>query len=373
MDVLQLNSKIYFGDDPLNRLRELEFKKFFIVTDPYMVKSGGIEHVINHLPAGAEYLVYSDVTPDPSINTVTRGAVEMVKFGADCIIALGGGSAIDVSKAMAFVEKQVTNKPHITYLIAIPTTSGTGSEATAFAVIRDRAKGTKYPLVNDELLPKEAILDVRFVETVPPNVTADTGMDVLTHAIESYVSTVHSLCYEAFAEKAIRLVCANLYQAYENPTNKQARLAMHVASCLAGVAFNHTSLGITHSIAHQIGATFKISHGRANALLLPYIIEFNAANSKEAFDRYYQIAVMQGITVSASDPSMAVALLIEEIRKLMRKMNMPMSLSECGVSWESFKEHLPVICEHAISDTCTATNPVPVTEANIEQILLKAF
>lgn len=373
MDVLQLNSKIYFGNDPLNRLRELDFKKIFIVTDPYMVKSGGVEHVINHLPSGAEYLVYSDVTPDPSINTVTRGAVEMVKFGADCVIALGGGSAIDVSKAMAFVEKQVSNKPEICYLIAIPTTSGTGSEATAFAVIKDRKKGIKYPLVNDELLPKEAILDVRFVETVPPNVTADTGMDVLTHAIESYVSTVHSLCYEAFAEKAIRLTCSNLYHAYENPTNKQARTAMHVASCLAGVAFNHTSLGITHSIAHQIGTTFKVSHGRSNAIMLPFVIEFNAANSKEAFDRYYQIAVMQGIAASASDPAMAVALLIEEIRKLMRKMNMPMSLSECGVSWESFKEHLPTLCENAVNDACTATNPVPVTVANIEQILLKAF
>ena len=371
MHKCQSHTAIYFGDDPLARLSQLKFKRYFIVTDPFMVKSGAADTLIRRLPAGCEHAVFSHVTPDPPTDLVAEGAVQLCRFGADCLIALGGGSAIDAAKAIGYVEKHVSKRERMIYFIAVPTTSGTGSEVTSFAVITDHEQDVKHTIISEEILPREAILDVDFVKTVPPQTTADTGMDVLTHAVESYVSPMSGTYAEALAEKAVRLVFSDLLTAYHSPDDTRARAHMHAASNLAGFAFDYTSLGINHGIAHAVGGVFHIPHGRCNAVLLPHVIAYNAKNSQFAFDRYTALSRM--LELGAASDYQTLKNFCNAIHALMLKMNMPTTLRACGVSEAEFREHLPSIVENALADRCTATNPVEMTADGVREILERAF
>ncbi|WP_195575402.1 1-propanol dehydrogenase PduQ [Paenibacillus sp. 1001270B_150601_E10] len=378
MDKLSIKTDLYMGQGAMDRLTEWKNKRIFIVTDPFMVKSGMINLVFDRLHESNEQYIFSNIVPDPPVEVVTEGVQALASFQADMILAIGGGSAIDAAKAMKLFAGKLLDQSDLPF-IAIPTTSGTGSEVTSFSVISDKQKNIKYPLVSDEMLPQEAILDPELVKSVPDFITADTGMDVLTHAIEAYVSTKANDISDALAEKAIKMVFAYLPRAYKNGNDLEAREKMHNASCLAGLAFNITSLGLNHGIAHVAGAKFKIAHGRMNALLLPYVIAFNAdykpgygkdgCNATAA--RYAEIAKSLGLT--APNAKSGVRSLIQAIKQLQKELNMPKTLKECGVELALLEEMRSSIAEGALLDGCTATNPRVPTAGDVAEILNKMF
>ncbi|MBU5308140.1 iron-containing alcohol dehydrogenase [Clostridioides mangenotii] len=374
MHNFELKTSIKFGLGSLNALKEIRDKNVLIITDPFMIESGSIKKITENLEK-TTFEIFSDIVPDPPIETIVKGVEYFNKTNPDVIVAVGGGSAIDAAKAILDFSKKILSKENVEF-IAIPTTSGTGSEVTSFAVITDKQKGVKYPLVSDELLPNIAILDPELVKTVPDFITADTGMDVLTHAIEAYVSTDADDFSDAFAEKAIKLVFKYLRRAYKNGDDIEAREKMHIASCLAGLAFNHASLGINHSIAHALGGKFKIPHGRANSLLLPHVIEYNAdikANEDGEYSRaaqkYYEIAKLIGL--NSTNVRVGVRRLINEIKYLQSDMKMVTKLSDCSVSTNELHEYEDEIALSAINDTCTNTNPKVPTQKDIINILDK--
>lgn len=374
MKSFQIKTKINFGQGALESLEKLEGKKVLLITDPFMVKSGLVNEPIKYLQK-SEYRVFSDIIPDPPIEVVTEGIQVFKEFMPDAVVALGGGSAIDSSKAIAYFSKKILNLEHV-QIIAIPTTSGTGSEATSFSVITDKQKGVKYPIISDELLPDVAILDPELVKSVPPNVTADTGMDVLTHGIEAYVSTQSHDCSDALAERAIKLVCEYLPKAYADGNDIKAREKMHNASCLAGIAFDKVSLGINHSIAHAIGAKFHISHGRANSLLLVHVIDYNSqidgyktTEFSETAKKYAEISSF--LKLNIFNEKVAVDSLKDAIIKLQKQLNMPLTLTECGIDPKEVEAMKDEIAELALNDNCTKTNPVKPTKEDIIKILEK--
>lgn len=374
MDNFKLKTHICFGKGALERLEIIGNKKVFIVTDPFMVSSGMIDKITEKLKS-AEVTVFSEIVPDPPIELVVRGIEEIQKAEPEVLIALGGGSSIDAAKAIMDFSKKVTKVKQMEF-IAIPTTSGTGSEVTSFAVITDKSKGTKYPLVSEELLPDVAILDPELVRSVPAKITADTGMDVITHALEAYVSTKATDFSDALAEKALMLAFKYLLKAYKDGSDMEAREKMHNASCLAGIAFDSVSLGLNHGIAHIIGGKFHVPHGRTNSILLPHVVEYNAdiegydnRNFSRAAEKYANISKL--LDLSSGNTRIAVKSLINEIKRLQKEMNMPTTLKACGVSVEEVEKNKEEIAKLALQDACTATNPKTPSELDVIEILKK--
>lgn len=368
----EIKTKISFGIGALESLKDITNKKIFIITDPFMIESKTIDKILINLE-GNDCNIFSEIVPDPPIEIVVKGMEKIKDYSPDIIIALGGGSAIDAAKAIMDFSKQIFKINEIEF-IAIPTTSGTGSEVTSFSVITDAQKGTKYPLVSADLIPNKAILDPELVKTVPNFITADTGMDVLTHAIEAYVSTDSNDFSDALAEKAIKLVHEYLIDAYKDGSNLEAREKMHNASCMAGLAFNQASLGLNHGIAHIVGAKFHIPHGRTNSILLPYVIEYNAnisgynnASYSDTAKKYAQIAKMLGL--ESSNVRLGVKNLVNEIKKMQKSMNMPMKLTDCKVNKVDVENLLPEIAQLALKDGCTKTNPRIPNDSGIIDIL----
>ncbi|MEW8961042.1 1-propanol dehydrogenase PduQ [Paraclostridium dentum] len=368
----EIKTKISCGIGALESLKDITNKKIFIITDPFMIESKTIYKILINLE-GNDCNIFSEIVPDPPIEIVVKGMEKIKDYSPDIIIALGGGSAIDAAKAIMDFSKQIFKINEIEF-IAIPTTSGTGSEVTSFSVITDAQKGTKYPLVSADLIPNKAILDPELVKTVPNFITADTGMDVLTHAIEAYVSTDSNDFSDALAEKAIKLVHEYLIDAYKDGSNLEAREKMHNASCMAGLAFNQASLGLNHGIAHIVGAKFHIPHGRTNSILLPYVIEYNAnisgynnASYSDTAKKYAQIAKMLGL--ESSNVRLGVKNLVNEIKKMQKSMNMPMKLTDCKVNKVDVENLLPEIAQLALKDGCTKTNPRIPNDSGIIDIL----
>lgn len=375
MKSFDIRTKIYFGDNSLDRLADLPYKRAFIITDPFVAKSGMLQMITYRLNDGyTEFEVFSDVVPDPPVEKIMVGVKAMLEYEPDCVIAIGGGSAIDSAKSIREFAVRATKKE--TALIAIPTTSGTGSEVTSFAVVSDPAKDVKYPLVSDSMLPTEAILDADLVKSVPANVTADTGMDVLTHAIEAYVSINNNEFSAALAEKAIEICGTFLLRSYLDNNDTHARKKMHVASCLAGLAFNSASLGLNHGIAHAVGAKFHIPHGRANAMLLPHVIEYNSGINKHSksqkeypkcVEKYVNVAKLLG--VNNFNEITTIRALVGWIQFMMKEMNIPISISQCGIEKTEYMNAVDSMAEKAIADACTATNPRVPTKAEVCLIL----
>ena len=409
MQWFKVPERIYFENDSIQYLEKMpDIKNAFIVTDPGMVKLGYVDKIEYYLRKRGESVrieVFSEVEPDPSIDTVKAGAKAMSIAEPDVIIALGGGSAIDAAKGMWLfyeypdvdfkglhlrfldIRKRAFKFPKMgrrAKFVAIPTTSGTGSEVTSFAVISDKRNNIKYPLADYELTPDVAIIDPQLVLSLPKTATADTGLDVLTHAIEAYVSVMASDYTDALALKACQLVFKYLPRAYKNGgEDLEAREKMHNASCIAGMAFTNAFLGVNHSIAHTIGGEFHITHGRANAVLLPHIVEYNSQLPTKmvswpkyktfiADKKYAEIARACGI-YSGDDTLTAVKSLISAIKELMRECDMPETFKECGIEKSVYMNKLSDIAERAFEDQCTTANPrLPLIE-EIEEILKKAY
>ena len=376
MDHFSIQTKIYFGDDVLDHLRELDCKKVLIVTDPFIVNSGLLDMIVHPLEsAKIDFKVFSDVVPDPPITKIVLGVRELLDYKPETLIAVGGGSAIDSSKAIREFAMTTENYPRIP-LIAIPTTSGTGSEVTSFAVITDPEKHVKYPLISNSLLPDEAILDAELVRSVPPSITADTGMDVFTHALEAFVSVNENEFSSALAEKAIQIVGSYLLRAYYDGNDMEARKKMHSASCLAGLAFNSAGLGLNHGMAHALGATFHIPHGRANALLLPHIIQFNSninehSKSQRSYpqvvERYSTIA--RNLGLNSYNEIMTVRSLANWVQFMLKELDLPLSISQIGkISKEDYFAAIPHMADEAFADNCTKNNPRKVTRANVVEL-----
>ena len=373
MDKFDLHTKILIGGDALRSMMQ-GMHRVFIVTDAFMAKSGRTAYLTEPIEqAGAEYRIYSEVGPDPDINMVTAGVSVIMEFQPDAVIAFGGGSPIDAAKAiMYFAARQAGLKD--CPFIAIPTTSGTGSEVSKFAVITDKERGIKYPLIDESLLPDYAVLDAELTQSVPAKVTADTGLDVLTHAIEAYVCNEANSFTDALAEKAIRLVYHNLLVAYREPGNLEARQAMHDASCMAGAAFSNAGLGLCHSMAHALGAQAHIPHGRANAILLPYVMSFNAGcetSLTETAKRYAEIAGLIGLE-TASVRQSAINL-IRTVRQFEKHMGVPHTIKEAGVDEAAFQEMLEPMAEAALADRCTAATPKKPTKEDIIRLYEQAY
>lgn len=361
---------IYYGAGALDELKNLDGSKAIIVIGGGSMKRFGfLDQAVAYLnEAGIETSLFENVEPDPSVETVMKGAAAMREFEPDWIISMGGGSPIDAAKAMwAFYEYPETsfedlitpfNFPALRQkarFLAIPSTSGTATEVTAFSVITDYDKGIKYPLADFNITPDVAIVDPLLAETMPPELTAHTGMDALTHAIEAYLSTLHSPFTDPLAQKAIEMVFEYLPASYNN--DKNAREQMHYAQCLAGMAFSNALLGIVHSMAHKTGAAFAtghIPHGCANAIYLPYVIRYNAKDAT-ALKRYGEIARFCGLEGDSDE--MLMNALCDKIIAYNKMLGIPCSLQEFGIKEDEFLEKIAVIAELAIGDACTGSNP----------------
>ena len=372
---------IYYGKGSLDTLKGLKGKSAVIVVGgSSMQKFGFLKKTADYLKeAGIEPHIFEGVEPDPSIETVMRGAAFMREHQPDWIVAIGGGSPIDAAKAMwVFYEypektfediKDPFSLPTLrtkAHFVAIPSTSGTASEVTAFSVITDYSTDIKYPLADFNITPDIAIVDPDLAETMPKSLTANTGMDALTHAIEAYVAGLHTDFSDPLALHAIKMIQDDLVHSYEG--DMEARDRMHYAQCLAGMAFSNALLGIAHSMAHKTGAVFGIAHGLANAIYLPYVIEFNA---KVAEDRYAAIA--RHIGLAGSNDKELVASLIAWCRSMNKALSLPLSLKEYGIDEKDFLDKVQMVAERAVLDACTGSNPRPISAEEMKEVFLCAY
>ncbi len=407
MQWFKVPEKIYFEAGSIGYLEKMpNITRAFIVTDKSMVSLGYVDKILYYLRKRQQYVhaeIFSEVEPDPSFDTINRGVEQMRNFKPDVIIALGGGSPMDAAKGMWLfyeypdadpegmklkfmdIRKRTYKFPKLgkdCKMVAIPTTSGTGSEVTSFAVITDKEKNMKYPLADYELTPDVAIVDPDLVMSLPKSITADTGMDVLTHAIEAYVSNMASDYTDGLAEKAIELVYNYLPIAYEDGSNQTAREKMHNASCLAGMAFTNAFLGINHSLAHKLGADFHIAHGKANAIILPYVIKYNATKPTKfvsfpkyeyfiADEKYASIARRLGLKANTTEEG--VKSLINAVVEMNKNLNIPSSLKELGIEEQEFLANVDALADKAFSDQCTTANPRLPLVTELKQILLDSY
>lgn len=370
MQKFKINTEVCFGEDALLTLKDINAKNAVIFTDAFLAKTGVADKIASYMTNCRNIKVYSDIKPDPPVELIAQALQFLMNADADIVVALGGGSSIDAAKSTVLIARKQMNRE--IPLIAIPTTSGTGSEVTSFAVITDREAGVKYPLVSDSLLPEKAILAEELVESVPAQITSDTGFDVLTHALEAYISTAANDFSDAMAEKALELAFEYLPRAYKNGSDKVAREKMHTASCLAGMAFNAVSLGVNHGIAHALGAHFHIPHGRANGMLLPYVMWYNAGLDGNGLEptvtRLARIAKLVGLPAYSAKGG--ANNLVNKLKAMQRELSVPQTLKVCGVERTQYEGARAHIIQSALNDACTATNPRKLDEHDIENILV---
>ena len=407
MQWFKVPEKIYFEAGSIAYLEKMpDIERAFIVTDPGMVKLGYVDKILYHLRNRQKYVhseIFSEVESDPSFDTIMKGVEAMKNFRPDVIIALGGGSPIDAAKGMWLfyeypdadpeglrlkfmdIRKRTYKFPKLgtkCKMVAIPTTSGTGSEVTSFAVITDKKQNKKYPLADYELTPDVAIVDPDLVMSLPKSVTADTGMDVLTHALEAYVSNMASDYTDGLAEKAVELVINYLEKAYDDGTDKLAREKMHNASTIAGMAFTNAFLGVNHSIAHKVGAEFHLPHGRINAILLPYVVRYNSTKPTKfvsfpkyeyfvADEKYYKMAKRVGLKAKTKEEG--IDSLIQKIKEMNEHMNIPKSFKDAGIDEQEFLAKVDMLADRAFEDQCTTANPRVPLVSEIKQILLDSY
>ena len=387
---------LYHGAGSLETLKTLTGKKAIVVVGGGSMKRFGfLDKAVAYLKeVGMEVQLFEGVEPDPSVETVMKGAEAMRAFEPDWIVAMGGGSPIDAAKAMwVFYEYPDTTFEEIitpfsfptlrtkAKFCAIPSTSGTATEVTAFSVITDYHKGIKYPLADFNITPDVAIVDPELAETMPKKLVAHTGMDAMTHAIEAYVSTLHCNYTDPLALHAIKMIHNNLKKSYDG--DMDARAAMHDAQCLAGMAFSNALLGIVHSMAHKTGAAYTgdhIIHGCANAMYLPKVIKYNSKNA-EAAERYAEIASFIGLSGATTEGK--VDALIAELRSMNDQLDIPQGIKNYGKSGvkadvsvideKEFLEKLPEVAKNAIADACTGSNPRQPSQEEMEKLLKACY
>jgi len=372
---------IYHGAGSLEELKNLKGQKAIVVTGGRsMKKFGFLDQTIDYLKqAGLEVETIEGVEPDPGVDTVMDGAKRMLAFEPDIIVSIGGGSAIDAAKAMwifyeypdfTFKEAVIPfNLPTLrqkAIFVAIPSTSGTATEVTAFSVITDYKEKIKYPLADFNITPDIAIIDPDIAKTMPKKLIAHTGMDALTHATEAYVAALHSNFSDPLALKALAMIKKSLIDSYND--NEKAKELMHEAQCLAGMAFSNALLGITHSMAHKVGAVFGIPHGCANAIFLPYVIAYNR---KACEERYADIA--RYLELDGKTNEELVDSFIALIDNLNNKLDIPHSMQEYGIEESEFNENLEFIAHNAVLDACTGANPREIDDENMKKLFICTY
>ena len=382
--IFKMPAKVRFGEGINTKLGtilkdEMGFNKVFIATDKGIVSTGIIDKIKTGLDQGGiDYIVYDELIPDPTIEVVDEAAEVLRKSGADVVLAVGGGSPIDTAKAMCMLQthegsvreylfggsKQVTKE--IMPLVCIPTTAGTGSEMTAASVITNNQEKTKVSVTHENLIPKMAFIDPDLQMGMPPFITATTGMDALTHAIESYVSLNAEPISDAMGIAAIKMISDNIRLAVANGNNKEARTNMAIASTIAGVAFMNGGLGVVHGIAQTIGAVAHVAHGVANSLLLPYCMERNVVGNLEKFKN---IAVAMGENVDELSERDAAQAAIKAVFQLAEDLKVPMKLKDVGVTREMFPEIIQGTMEYRM----LGINPCKLKASDVNDILERAF
>ena len=363
MEIFQADTEIFAGIDTEKVLDQISCKKYFFMTDPMMEKIGMSKKIEDILKRkGIVYEVFSEIEVNPSLDSIKKALEKVVEFSPEKIIALGGGSTLDSAKAVSyFMGRSGIELP----VIAIPTTCGTGSEVTSYAVITDTKNMVKIPIKDNKMIPKIAILDPEFTKTLPKSVVADGGIDALTHAIEAYTSKGANLYTQIYALYAIKTIFKNLLKMFENIADRDSRVEMGKASCIAGFSFEKAGLGINHSIAHNIGGKFHKAHGRANGVVLPYVIRFNSTDLETA-RRYYEIAKeleLPANTIEEGAKSLAIA-----IEVLNERLGIQSCVRDLGVEESLYRSLIPEMAEVAMNDICTSGNLKRVTLEDMKNI-----
>ena len=358
MEIFKATTKIYVGDKFLEAIEELKVKKAFIITDFVMVKIGVIKKIEDILKdKKIDYQVFDEVEVDPSFETVKKSLDKVIDFLPDVIIALGGGSSLDTAKAVKyFIKKSNLSIP----LIALPTTSGTGSEVTSYAVLTDRKNNIKIPIKDDDMIAEYAILDPDLTKTLPKSVVADSGIDALTHSIEAYTFKEASIYTQIYALSAIRNIFKNLLRMYKDIKDEEARIEMAKASCIAGFAFEKSGLGINHSIAH----------GRINGMLLPYVVRFNAED-KQVAKKYCEISRELGFpSRTPEEGAESLAMAIEILNK---SLELPACIKDMLISKEKYEVEIDKMAKAALNDICTSGNPREVNYEELKKLFIKIY
>ena len=334
-------------------LAQLKSTRLLLVADPYFVKTGAAQGLLQS--SGAEQtLLFSDISPDPSVELAARGTAALKKFQPDTVVAFGGGSAIDCAKAMVYFSGLPVK------FVAIPTTSGSGSEVTDFSILTHN--GVKHPLVDESLRPNMAILDPHFLQNLPPSLIADTGFDLISHAAEAFVATGANAITDALARDAFCTALSSLEESYRG--NADVRLSLHEASCMAGIAFSGAGLGLCHAMSHCLGGFFHTSHGKLNAILLPAVIEHNAQGAGK---RYAELARWAGISGSAE--TLALKNLKNNLIRLRKRLQLPATLKEAGIDLSLLQQKKADLTAAVLADPCCSTNPIPVTPELVADVL----
>ena len=378
VDQFILKTKVFFNKQSIEYLKQIKGTQAFIVSDSIMEKLGYLQITIDYLKeAGISSTVFTGVRPDPDIKVIEEGLRPFMECGADVMIAIGGGSAIDTAKGILYSASKIAETSDKDFrkplYIAIPSTSGTGSEVTDFSVIT--YEGEKLCIIEEFIAPDIAILDSTCIQHVPQRVAVDTGIDVLVHAIEAYVSTKATDFTDALAEKAIKLIFENMEKLYQDVTDSDARDRIQNASCMAGIAFNNTGLGINHSLAHAFGAYFHLSHGRSNALMLTAVMEYNANLSgsadNDAAQRYAKLAGV--LQLPARTRREGTVNFIQAVNKLKKTLGIEESLHVLGIDQALFENSLGQMADTAMQDRCTPTTPRKPSREELIQIYKKCY
>ena len=356
MEEFSLPTKIIAGAGAVAALESFGAKRVFVVTDPFFQKNGTARRIAK-LTKAEQVEIFDGVQPDPSVVLAAEGTARLKSFEPDLLIALGGGSAMDCAKAMAYFSQG--SFP----LVAIPTTSGSGSEVTDFAILTHGR--TKHPLVDKKLLPAAAILDSDLLAELPKSLIADAGFDVLTHAVEAYTATNAGMFSDLYARESFRVAFAALPASYAG--QQEVRLRVHIASTMAGIAFSQSGLGLCHAISHSLGGMFHVPHGRLNAVLLPAVIDCNAA---AAGKRYAELARYAGMSGSAD--AVALRNLKNGLLRLRRELGLPQTLAQAGIPVRELRENMTRIVEAVLEDPCCETNPMKAEDFLIRRVLEEA-
>ena len=378
-----LNEISYFGPGSRQELpavmKRLNLKKALVVSDKGLIKVGTTKMVTDVLDAAAiPYDIFSEIKPNPTVTNVQQGVEAFKASGADCLIAVGGGSSMDTAKGIGIVsnnpefadvvslEGVAPTKNKSVPILALPTTAGTGAEVTINYVIIDEQKQKKMVCVDPNDIPAVAIIDPELMYSLPKGLTAATGMDALTHAIEGYITKGAWALSDMFEIEAIRMIKANLVTAVEEPTNPKGREGMALAQYVAAQAFSNVGLGLVHGMAHPMGALFDVPHGVANALLLPVIMEFNMP---QCIEKYGRIAEAMGVDTTGMSPAEAAQAACDAVKALAIQVGIPQHLTQLGIQ----EKDIPALAAQAIEDVCTPGNPRDVTEAEIIELYKKVL
>ena len=353
MEQFFCKTKILSGDGAVAALKDMNCRRLFMVVDPFFQANGQARRIAS-MAEGAAVEIFDQVTPDPSVELAAEGTARLKAFGPDLLIALGGGSAMDLAKAMGYFGKKCC------YVVAIPTTSGSGSEVTDFAILTHQQ--VKYPLVDGKLRPDAAILDSDLLEQLPPSLVADAGFDVLSHALEAYVARDAGAITDALARDAFATVYAALPASFAGRT--AVRLKIHVGATMAGMAFTQAGLGLCHAMAHALGGMFHIPHGRLNGILLPSVITCNAHVAQQ---KYAELA--RGAGLGGSADTVAVRNLKNGLIRLRRDLKLPATLAQAGVAPQEVWNRMDGIVKAALADPCCKTNPMKIEDFHIRRIL----